>query len=79
MDVAACCFSRIKIRRGFQRETDLVVCGEAEDCHTALLAVEKLKPDLAIIDLTLKNSHGMDLIKDLRVRNPELKILDWRC
>jgi DNA-binding NarL/FixJ family response regulator len=66
---------RERLSEIIQRENDLVVCGEAEDSHTALLAVQKLKPDLAIIDLTLKNSHGVDLIKDLRVRHPDLKIL----
>ena len=58
-----------------QREKDLMVCGEAEDVHSALAAVERSHPDLAIVDLSLKDSHGMDLIKDLRVRHPELAVL----
>ncbi len=66
---------RERLSEVIQREHDLTVCGEAEDCRTALLEVEKLKPDLVIVDLTLKNSHGMDLIKDLRIRYPELRIL----
>jgi DNA-binding NarL/FixJ family response regulator len=66
---------RERLSELIQRERDLVVCGEAEDCHTALTAIEQLKPDLVIVDLTLRDSHGMDLIKDLRVRHPDLKIL----
>ena len=58
-----------------QREPDLAVCGEAEDRDHALQAVEKTRPDLVIVDLTLKHSHGLDLIKDLRVRHPGLAIL----
>src|SRR5512140_1614032 len=61
---------RERLSELIQREKDLAVCGEAEECSTALMAVEKLNPDLVIVDLTLKNSHGMDLLKDLRVRNP---------
>src|SRR5437868_1341791 len=58
-----------------QRERDLTVCGEAEDVRSARAAVERVRPDLAIVDLSLKESHGMDLIKDLRVRHPELVVL----
>jgi DNA-binding NarL/FixJ family response regulator len=57
------------------REQDLTVCGEAEDVHSALTAVERTHPDLAIVDLLLKESHGMDLIKDLRARHPEVAVL----
>jgi DNA-binding NarL/FixJ family response regulator len=57
------------------REPDLVVCGEAEDARTALALADTAKPDLAIVDLTLRASHGLDLIKDLRVRCPHVAIL----
>ncbi len=56
-------------------EPDLAVCGEAADAHGALEAVETLQPDLAIVDITLKDSSGIDLIKDLRVRRPKLPVL----
>src|SRR5689334_10387164 len=56
-------------------EPDMFVCGEAEDRHQALALIDRNVPDLAIIDLTLKNSHGLDLIKDLRWRHPKLPIL----
>jgi DNA-binding NarL/FixJ family response regulator len=45
------------------------VCGEAENRHQALEAIAASKPDLVIIDLTLKDSDGLDLIKDIRVRH----------
>jgi DNA-binding NarL/FixJ family response regulator len=56
-------------------EADLMVCGEAEDREGALALVESTGPDLAIVDLTLKHSHGLDLIKELRARHPALLIL----
>lgn len=66
---------RERLAEIIQREQDLVVCGEAEDRHGALRSVLVSRPDLAIIDLTLKKSHGLDLIKDLQVAYPEVAIL----
>lgn len=57
------------------REPDLTVCGEAEDCRGALAAIAATKPDLAIIDLTLKDSHGLDLLKDIQIQYPKLRTL----
>ncbi len=57
------------------REPDLVVCGEAEDRRHALEAAETARPDLMIVDLTLKNSDGLELIKDVHRRWPSLQML----
>jgi DNA-binding NarL/FixJ family response regulator len=38
-------------------------------------AVEKLKPGLAIVDISLEGSHGIDLTKDLTLRHPDLPVL----
>ena len=56
-------------------ETDLVVCGEADDAAHALEQIEKLQPDLALVDITLRSTSGLELIKDLRIRVPALSIL----
>jgi DNA-binding NarL/FixJ family response regulator len=56
-------------------ESDLTVCGEAEDREQALELAAVTEPHLAIVDLTLKNSHGLELIKDLGNRWPNVKIL----
>ncbi|HZQ45844.1 MAG TPA: response regulator transcription factor [Verrucomicrobiae bacterium] len=66
---------RLSLREFIRREKDLEVCGEAEDKEQALAAAAATKPHLAIIDLTLKSSNGMELIKDLRERHPEVQIL----
>ncbi len=66
---------RLSLREVIKREADLVVCGEAEDREQALLLVASAKPHLAIVDLTLKSSNGMDLIKDLRDQFPKVQIL----
>lgn len=57
------------------RERDLTVCGEAEDAGTALSGIAALRPDLVIMDITLKGSHGLDLLKDLMVQHPGLRVL----
>jgi DNA-binding NarL/FixJ family response regulator len=57
------------------REPDLEVCGEAEHRRGALEAIRKHLPDLVIVDLTLKNSDGLELIKDIRAGWPKLAVL----
>jgi len=57
------------------REPDLAVCGEAEDRIQAMEKIAATRPHLVIVDLTLKGSHGMELIKDIRIQYPELAIL----
>ena len=66
---------RERLAEVIQREPDLIVCGEAEDRIRALELVASTRPQLAIVDLTLKRSHGMELIKDLRIQHPEVAIL----
>jgi DNA-binding NarL/FixJ family response regulator len=57
------------------QERDLEVCGEAEDAIAALKQVEALRPDVAIVDITLKDTYGIELIKDLKERHPKLPVL----
>lgn len=49
-----------------------MVCGEAEDREEALEVLIATSPALAVVDLTLKTSDGLDLIKDIRDRYPEV-------
>ena len=48
------------------QEDDLCVCGDAEDYQGAVKAVAELKPDMIIVDITLKDMSGIDLIKEIR-------------
>jgi len=66
---------RESLKKIIQGESDLTVCGEAEDREQALEIVRATRPRLAIVDLTLKNSHGLELIKDLRELFPEVQSL----
>ena len=52
------------------RQIDLVVCGEAGSAQEALQAIEALRPDAALVDLTLASGSGLELLKDLRACCP---------
>lgn len=66
---------RESLKTIIRREPDLAVCGEAEDREQALELAAADEPDLAVVDLTLKNSHGLELVKDLNNLWPQIKIL----
>ena len=66
---------RERLAEVIQREADLTVCGEADDRFAAMELIATTRPHLAIVDLTLKRSHGMELIKDMRSQHPDLAIL----
>src|SRR5579883_528862 len=54
---------------------DLVVCGQSSTADDALQKIPDAMPDLAIVDLTLANASGMELLKNLTLRYPELPVL----
>src|SRR5271170_1003963 len=58
-----------------QRESDMAVCGEAEDTQEALKEIDETEPDIVIADITLKTTHGLELVKDLQARRPSLPVL----
>ena len=57
------------------QKPDLAVCGEADNAADALAVIEAARPDVAIVDLALKDSSGLDLIKDIAIRFPKLSVL----
>jgi DNA-binding NarL/FixJ family response regulator len=67
------------IRQGIvetiNREADLSVCGEADDVQPALTAIEAAPPQLVLVDIQLKSSSGLDLIRVLHERFPALPII----
>jgi DNA-binding NarL/FixJ family response regulator len=67
------------MRQGLARllgdEKDLQVCGEAENAPDALRAIGRLKPDLAIVDISLPGRTGVELIRDIRRHFPGVCVL----
>lgn len=66
---------RRSLVEAIERETDLTVCGQAEDAQEALAAIMSIKPDIVLTDIELKSSSGLDLIKSLRAQTPMLPII----
>lgn len=58
-----------------ERETDLTVCGQAEDAEEAFAAVVSVRPDIVLTDIHLKSSSGLDFIKAIRAHAPELPVV----
>lgn len=56
-------------------ENDLTVCGQAEDSPEALGAVKELEPDMVVVDISLKETSGLELIKDIHSQYPDLPVL----
>jgi DNA-binding NarL/FixJ family response regulator len=67
------------LRRGLaaliDSEPDLAVCGEAATGAEALAAIRESQPDLVTVDLALEESDGLDLVKELKTRHPEIPVL----
>ena len=57
------------------RERDLSCCGETGTVAATQTAAARLKPDLLVLDLRLKNGDGLELIKSLKARFPDLFVL----
>ena len=57
------------------QESDLLVCGEADSRLQALEVAATTNPNVAIVDLSLKGSHGLELVKDFRHQFPRLAVL----
>ena len=66
---------RERLAEVINREPDLIVCAEAEDRHQAIETIRARHPKLVIVDITLKNSDGVELIKDIHSRWPGLLML----
>ncbi len=57
------------------QELDLEVCGEADSAPQALQLIQAGGPDLAVVDITLKTTSGIELLKNLRAVMPDLPVL----
>ena len=57
------------------KEMDMEVCGEADNIQQAMEVVRSTQPDAAVVDITLKGSSGLELLKDLKAQSIELPVL----
>ena len=57
------------------QQPDLAVCGETESAPLALQAIAAAQPEVAIVDISLKDSSGIELIKNLKLSHPDVAVL----
>ncbi len=67
--------TRQGLAKTLNQETDLMIVGEAEDSSQAMEAIRKLRPDMVIVDISLKGSNGLELTKIIRQKYPALPVL----
>ena len=67
------------VRRGLTElingQPDLVVCGQGDDAYGSLRAIRDARPDLCIVDVSLRDSDGIELLKELKAQLPDLPVL----
>ena len=66
---------RFGIAQLINREPDLMVCGEEENASKALGAIETLKPNLVIADISLKESSGLELMRNIKAQHEGMPVL----
>ncbi len=54
---------------------DLNVCGGADNAHQALKSINAFKPDVVVVDISLKNSDGIELTKSIKAKYPKLPVV----
>ncbi len=66
---------RVGLRFLVDGAEDLVACGEADTPNEALEAIDRLDPDLVVVDVSLREYDGLDLVRAIRERRPRQAIL----
>jgi DNA-binding NarL/FixJ family response regulator len=58
-----------------EKEADLEVCGETDNVADGLALIRQKQPEVVLLDITLKNSNGLELLKDLRAHGIDTPVL----
>ncbi|MBL9116149.1 MAG: response regulator transcription factor [Verrucomicrobiaceae bacterium] len=66
---------REQLAQLINRDLGMNVCAEADNSSDAMRLIDEHEPDVAIIDLTLRQSNGLELLKDLKAQNSQVKVL----
>ena len=57
------------------QQSDMIICGEADDAPEGLKAISTVRPDLVIVDISLKSQNGIELIKNIKAFDSSIQIL----
>lgn len=66
---------REAIRDRIETTMDLTVCGETGTSEGAFREIESLDPDVAVVDLSLSDAHGLDLIQNVKAQFPDVQVV----
>lgn len=64
---------REAVRETVEGTIDMEICGEAESSDQAFRQIEEQQPDVAIVDISLNDAHGLDLVQNVRAQHPEVR------
>lgn len=63
------------LRMLIEQDPEFIICGESDSAQEALRQLTTLTPDILLTDISLQESNGLELVKDIRQHNPNLPIL----
>jgi two-component system invasion response regulator UvrY len=63
------------LKKILSQEADMKVVGEAANYHEAISGVTSLNPDIVVLDISLPGRNGLDILKELKMIDPKLKVL----
>ena len=66
---------REALRERISATMDMEVCGETGEAAEAFGMIEELRPDVAVVDLSLEDAHGLDLIQNIQAQFPEVEVV----
>jgi DNA-binding NarL/FixJ family response regulator len=66
---------REQLAQLINRDLGMTVCGEADNVKDAMVLIDEHEPDVAIVDLTLRQSNGLEMLKDLKAQNSKVRVL----
>jgi DNA-binding NarL/FixJ family response regulator len=66
---------REAIRDTIESTIDMEICGEAGSSDEAFRDIENLQPDVAIVDISLDDAHGLDLVQNVRSQHPDVRMI----
>ena len=56
-------------------EMDMAVCGQAATAEEAFAVLEETDPHVAIVDISLEDAHGLDLVQNLQAQHPQMRVI----
>lgn len=66
---------RERLAHLINKDLDMIICGETDNIASAMAIIRDSHPDIAIVDISLRGSSGLELLKDIRAQGIDLAVL----